>query len=250
MKNDIKFINDLAQVVDFLKNEGKKFILRGQTVDKPLLPQVARGNLLSVTDEIKIFEDFKRDAAQHLNSREEISSLDDDIERLTLGQHYKLKTRCLDWTMYTDVALFFAVYNPEDKNNDCQDGVIWAYDLTPYDPSEWLLPGDRFRNNPFQFQQIKIFHPKSFTDYRTDKQGALVTIHPYPWKSMEELKDDKRLIKMIVPAGCKQNIREELSERYVNRELLFSKENKAKELEDICMDINSKYSSENLLVGN
>lgn len=238
-------INDLSRVVNSLIKLGKKSIFRGQTVDKPLKPQIARDNSLSVTDEIKIFEEFKKETLPYLSEREEISRPNDDFELLILGQHYRLKTRCLDWTQHAYVALFFAV--DYAMNSDTEDGVVWIYDLMPYNPSEWLLPGDRFRKNPFQFREIKIFQPKSFFDFRTDQQGSLVTIHPYPWKPMGGTKDNKRLIKILVPACSKQSIRDQLAKQGINYPALFSKEIEAKKIEDICLAINSKYSQRRVL---
>ena len=242
IKQKIFSIDDLAITVDNLKKAGKRFVLRGQPdEDKALLPSIARDGCVSSV-EIKIFEEFKKDVADYLSNRAEISSANDDFEKITLGRHYCLKTRCLDWTQDTNVALFFAV--EDNINNSGENGVVWVYDLTPYNPSEWLLLSDRFEKNPFELEGIKIFHPKTFQDFRTDKQKSLVTIHSYPWKPMEELVDNKRLIKILVPACSKRSMRDELNKRYaINHDSLFSKESKAKELENICMAINSKYSA-------
>lgn len=239
MKDNIESINDLGRVVDFLKRSGKKFILRGQTKDKTLKPQIARVNYLLLDNEIEIFEEFKKETARFLSCREEISIPKNDFEWFVWAQHYGLLTRCLDWTYFHGVALFFAVNNDMDN-----DGVIWIYELPPNESDEWLplIHGSITEKQIFEFTKIKIYHPKSFLDPRTDNQGSVVTICPYPWQPIEELVDNKRLTKILVPKDFKQGIRTTLDQQHnLNEESLFSRENQAKEIESICKAINFKY---------
>lgn len=237
----VSSFGELDSLIGALVKNGKKFILRGQAEDKPLLPSIARDRL-PPDIEIKIFEEFKEKMKQaSLDvSREEIASLNNDFEWLVLGRHYGLKARCLDWTYFHDVALYFATKNAIDK-----DGVIWIYELTPYEPEEWLplAHKDILTKKPFDFKIIKIYHPKSFLDLRTDKQGAIVTIFPHPWKTMEEMSGNGRLRKIMIPASFKQGVLNELDCMGVNFEVLFQKENNAKKIEDICRAVNCKYEN-------
>ncbi|MEI7998835.1 MAG: FRG domain-containing protein [Candidatus Omnitrophota bacterium] len=236
----IESINMLEQVVVSLKKTGKKFIFRGQSKDMPLMPQAARCNPITATNEIKIFEDFKKRMTCYLGNREEIAWPNNDFEWFVLAQHYGLITRCLDWTYFHGVALFFAVNKDIDS-----DGVIWIYELPPNESVEWLPLAHRdvVEKQPFEFLGIKIYHPKSFLDFRTDKQGAVVTICPYPWRPLEEVVDGNRLIKIFVSKDFKRVIRTVLSEQHnLTEESLFSKENIIEEIENICRGINSQYA--------
>jgi hypothetical protein len=237
----VSSFSELDNLIGSLVSKGKKFILRGQTEDWPLLPSIARDGL-TPDIEIKIFEEFKEEMKKSSLdvSREEISSLDNDFEWLVLGRHYHLIARCLDWTYFHDVALYFAANNAIDK-----DGVVWIYELAPYKPEEWLplAHKDILTKRPFDLETMKIYHPKSFLDLRTDKQGAVVTIFPHPWKTMEEMLGLGWLRKITIPASLKQGVLNELDCMGVNSEALFQKENKAKKIEDICMAINCKYGN-------
>lgn len=235
---EISSINDLKKLVTSLKNGGKEFVFRGQSKDWTLLPKIARENYFSVDDEIKIFNEFKEKTLPYIiaTERKPESFPNNDFEWLTLGQHYGLKTRYLDWTRCNEVALFFAVDGIADG-----DGIVWIYELPPNESDEWLPLGHRdiLEKTPFQFNIIKLYHPKSFLDTRTDNQYALVSIHPHPWKSMETIVDNKRLIKLSVLSHSKKIIRNELYKKGVNYASLFMG------IKGICRDINSKYDVTN-----
>lgn len=62
--------------------------------------------------------------------------------RYFLKQHYKVKTRLLDWTENALVALFFAVNNDNFKNENGKVYILSPFKLNNYSLSE-LLPRDK-----------------------------------------------------------------------------------------------------------
>jgi len=214
--NDIKSIDDLAGIVESFNKAGKKVILRGQAEDKPLKPQIGR-EAYCLMAEKEIFESFKEErlsCCKKVNT-DDVSHPKNDYDWLVLAQHYGCKTRCLDWTQWNDVALFFAVGDAIDKN-----GVVWIYELPSNNSAEWLCLGHPDLNkSPFQLKEIKIYHPSLLLDYRPTTQGALLTLHPSPGEPITM--DNRRMFKLKVPADSKKNIKCDLVNRGINEARLF-----------------------------
>lgn len=196
------------------------------------LPFVGRQNV-----EFSIIEEFKRRAPSLQSYLPELS---DHLSWLFLMQHHGAPTRLLDWTESILIAVYFAVNS--DSNDD---GEIWA--LYPQKLNELSgIPGTPTRNNRIlKFLASEPMHgapenlakdlgieiPKyplaiqaQMTFPRIINQQGTFTIHPRPKQgsSMPEiLKDEKHLIRYIIPSGCKTKLRKDLAALGVNRVTLF-----------------------------
>jgi hypothetical protein len=100
------------------------FIFRGQNVDKPLLPKLARSPPLHPdlqSREGLMLKEFKR---LYVGLTDLTPGSDWDF--LALAQHYGLPTRFLDWTLGALAAVWFAV-ETEGKNQkgEQQNAVVW-----------------------------------------------------------------------------------------------------------------------------
>ena len=75
------------------------------------------------------------------------------------AQHYRVPTRFMDWTIDWEVALFFAVSNPDD---DGYDGHFWIYIVQPEmfvadnNESQYL------HNDPFEFEETIFLNSSDF----------------------------------------------------------------------------------------
>jgi|GEM_PF-5994097 len=208
--------------VELLKDlNGKKVIFRGQSENLPLLANVGRG-VTNRIDEEAMLGEFKRFGLLHFqgNPRKEISKPKNDFEWLVLAQHYGMKTRFLDWSQKFEVALFFAVSDAIYK-----DGVVWAYVLPGNDSSQWLSLGHRdiLEKSPFDFTELKIYHPKTFLDYRSDNQYSVLTLHSSPKTPLEgESEYRDHLKSVVIDSARKQELLKELdSKSGVNYSYLF-----------------------------
>lgn len=120
-------INSLAEYLALLdKSKAPEPYFRGQREDLPLLPKIARQAKLNgqqiIELEKKVFNEFLRRGRPFFGFAPEIK---DDIELLTIGQHYGLPTRLLDWTTNPLAALWFAIRDVLIKNTE--KAVVWIY---------------------------------------------------------------------------------------------------------------------------
>jgi hypothetical protein len=209
------------------------FLFRGQTVDHPLIPKIcrlkAKGELLQV--EQYMLQEFKR--TNPLLVKEHTPS--DDWDYLTLGQHFGLPTRLLDWSNNALTALWFATGDYEIRSSHSSEyAVVW---ILMAEASDFDLNIEI--TSPFDVPQTQIFRPRIIKQ-RINNQSGVFTI-----PSSEELLEarpinqvdsfDKKLIKVKLKVSKLSGIRSDLNTLGVNAFSIFP------ELEGLCTYLQWRY---------
>jgi hypothetical protein len=169
--DDISSIADLFDVAGF-HPEGSIPLHRGQDVDEPLLPGVARlAKRLALPDpestERELLSTFKSMSMPFLNA----SAPTTDWEWMALARHHGLPTRLLDWTSNAFFALWFAVFPHPDQINRTR--VLWVLDLTS---SDLRLP--ERKTSVFTLGRTFAFQPPHISR-NIAAQSAWLTVHKY-----------------------------------------------------------------------
>jgi hypothetical protein len=209
------------------------FLFRGQSVDYPLIPKLgrlkARGELLQV--EQYMLQEFKR--TNPLLVKEHTPS--DDWDYLTLGQHFGLPTRLLDWSNNALTALWFATADSDILINHAEiDAVVWI--LMP-EASDFELNIEN--TSPFDVPQTQIFRPRIIKQ-RINNQSGVFTIpsskellESRPMNQVDSF--DKKLIKIKISTEKLSEIRSDLNTLGVNAFSIFP------ELEGLCTYLKWRY---------
>jgi hypothetical protein len=210
------------------------FLFRGQTIDFPLVPKLcrlkARGDLLQV--ERFMLQEFKRTNPLLIKEHTPL----DDWDYLTLGQHFGLPTRLLDWSNNALTALWFAtgdnVWNT--GNEERKYAVVW---ILMADEKDFDLNIEAV--NPFDVTQTKIFRPRIIKQ-RINNQSGVFTIPSskeiLEMRNMNEIDSyDQKLIKVKLPSEKVGEIRSDLNTLGVNAFSIFP------ELEGLCTYLQWRY---------
>jgi hypothetical protein len=225
-------IKDIPEMIVKLKKYFKlkdAVWYRGHSDKKwKLLPSLSRKKG-SVDAELMMIKRFKQNALPFSMSRPTT-----EAEWLFLMQHHGVPTRLLDWTESPLIALYFSVCEHPKK-----DGALWT-----------LLPTklNSFANIDYKFSlEIPCFdHDKTLESYlpsvlaseRTSNLNPLAAIalrsNPRIYaqlgtftithrlqKPIEDVGDQKHVIKLIIPASRKSIIKEQLSYFKINKLTLF-----------------------------
>lgn len=198
-------------------NENKVLLFRGQSIDKPLIPKIARFRYKKsrVITEKRMFNEFELSSLPFLD-KVKYSKL----ELLTIAQHYGVPTRLLDWTENLLTALFFAVR--ESETNTESNSVVWAMQADR--DSEIFL--ENYDVNPFELNnEIKLFKPSNVIT-RISSQSGWFSIHPHTGNSFFERFetnrfDDVKLIKILIDKKYCQKIQGNLEKCGIDSHTVF-----------------------------
>lgn len=209
------------------------FVFRGQGADYPLIPKICRlkpkGDLLQT--EKTILMEFKRSNPLLVQQPGPLN----DWDYLTLGQHFGLPTRLLDWSTNALTALWFAVSGQNSEWLPAETyAIVWI--LMPSDEDFDFNPEEI---HPFDLPYTKIFRPRLIKQ-RINNQSGVFTI-----PSTRELQEsrsmnesdcyDQKLIKVKIPAKSLTDIRNDLNTLGVNAFSIFP------ELEGLCAFLQWRY---------
>ena len=210
------FVESFQEYLKFLNSLSKSFqnkfcLYRGQPCDKPLIPKIGRLGLQDIEKvECDIYNDFqKRYVAYSSKSYQNNSDL------LSLGQHFGLPTRLLDWTENPLMALWFAT----DKFLEDETGVVWLF--YPYE-KDIVNVKDL---DPFLTPSTKVFCPNHISERITAQAGWFTCHKLNPNNKFLRLENQgkykDKLYRALIPQDSFKEIRIELNKLGVNSNTVF-----------------------------
>ena len=219
MQQDYKTYNvsSFREFQDIILNiPTDQFILyRGQTLDKGLLPKIARYRLPDVEEtEREMLQDFQR-RSLHLIDYHPGNSWD----WLALAQHHGMATRLLDWTENPLIALYFSM-STKLEDLHCDYSVVWAFNV----PKEDII-NSTDDMDPFKGRTIKVFKPNHITK-RISAQFGWFTIHKgdsqrkfVPFEENTDYTD--RLFKIKIESKCFKECKSRLHNFGINSASMY-----------------------------
>lgn len=208
------------------------FVFRGQTGDLPLIPKIGRlkplGNLLTI--ERLLLQEFKRTNPLLIEAHRPY----DDWDYLTLGQHFGLPTRLLDWSHNALTALWFATNENHLYNRPAGYSIVWVL-MPESDDYEFKVEG----HHPFLIEETRIFRPRIIKQ-RINNQSGVFSIQPSNEieNKCELDKTDnfsKKLLKLKIPVTSAKEIKDDLNTLGINAFTIFP------ELEGLCAHLQWRY---------
>ena len=210
------------------------FLFRGQTVDFPLIPKLcrlkAKGELLNV--EKLLLQEFKRTNPLLI----EVHKPMDDWDYLTLGQHFGLPTRLLDWSNNALTALWFATgeVNAKHRTDERSYSVIWI--LMPHQ-KDFDLNLEQI--HPFDVPETRLVRPRIIKQRINNQSGVFSVLSSQEILGKRYMTEsdsfDQKLIKVKIPATSLTEIRTDLNTMGVNAFSIFP------ELEGLCTYLQWRY---------
>lgn len=219
-------LSEFLKIIEEKKSDEVKsgndadFIFRGQNVDKPLIPRIARlkpkGKLVRI--EKLMMAEFERQIPPFTEHEPH-----DAWDLIALAQHHGLPTRLLDWTFSALAGLWFCVGSPpvhSKDNGKPLDGVVWVLKSASEDFLNFPT-----KETPYTSGRTRVFRPRIVTQ-RILSQNGLFTCHKRTsegkFVSLETNKAYKdRLIKIHIMGKNFEHLRDQLIANGVSNLALF-----------------------------
>ncbi|WP_256012552.1 FRG domain-containing protein [Desertivirga xinjiangensis] len=226
----LKVIKEYKEQTNHKGNQ-EGFVFRGQAGDHPLIPKIGRlkpkGDLLST--EHLLLQEFKRTNPLLIEARRPY----DDWDYLTLGQHFGLPTRLLDWSNNALTALWFAT-DTSKQRNDSDYAVVWVL-IADKDDYELNIGG----YHPFEIKETKIFQPRIIKQRINNQSGVFSIQTSAEVECKTELDKTDSFSQKVLKIKLKQQvfpgIRDDLNTLGVNAFTIFP------ELEGLCNYLQWRY---------
>jgi hypothetical protein len=204
----------------------RDFVFRGQAGDFPLIPKIcrlrSRGDLLDI--EKKMLHEFKRSNPLLIQQHGAM----DDWDYLTLGQHFGLPTRLLDWSNNALTALWFALSATiEAAGRPDTYGVVWMLLATEND-----FVTNMNEIHPFEVSETKIFRPRLIRQRINNQSGVFSVLSSEDIIHKRYVNENDlyrgKLMKVKIPSSRIPDLRNDLNTLGVNAFSIFP------ELEGLC----------------
>lgn len=220
----------LSQILALNKDRGDDeiFIFRGEiSMGYSLIPSIGRVNNYSKDLEKQMFLEFKRQYYSYTDLRPK-----NDMDVLFLAQHYRLKTRLLDWSYNPLVALYFACEREVDSQKDeKKNGRIYYCTLKNKMFDNQVSPEMPTVMEDIQNVKSDILIVPDYTDIRYRNQQALFMLCSKP---NEAIKNDINFLE--IDEDSKKQIRNNLALLGYNKTFIYPM------LESLCKDINKCFT--------
>lgn len=203
-----EIVNDICKK-DILPNY--RYIFRGQSNEKwklmasfdrcyGFLPYEKRKKM-----EKDLVDEFRKMCIDWEN-KEKFKKYD-DLQVMTVGQHYGLPTRLLDWSYSLYVAAFFAFVNARDSNSNI---AIWIIDKEhEIWQGEYGISVETYRNDENERQKYQY---GVFTLNRSTEK----TIEDYVSACARNCDVEGALIKIVLPAAERNIVLSDLEMMGIN----------------------------------
>lgn len=233
---EIHSIDQYIHEILALRNVKSDFcIFRGQRVNAPLTPSIAR---FDHDDGIAAIEQRMLADLRRMGKLLIPDAVSDDWELLILAQHYGLKTRLLDWSSNPLVAMFFAIRDIDDSKSPSYVYAFTGNDGQIIDKENaWVHPVD---SSPFEISELRVLRP-SLNNERIKAQSGWFTVHPYDEKErifipMDQDKDIQRNVtEFVIVADVKRIMMDNLNMLGFNAQTMFP------ELSGLCHYLNWQH---------